>query len=330
MSEPIIITNIQELQKIANDPTAGYVLGANIDAADFHFTPISKFSGVLDGQGYSIENLTVIGSNAGLFGKILPNGTVRNFALNNVTISGTDVGSLARENDGLVQSISVSGEVSGDAQHAVGGLVGQNFGQIESCHSSVYIRSNGNYSGGLVGVNLSTGHISSSSFTGTVYGFFSSYSTHSVGGLVGDNAGTISQSFSTADVRGSDDVGGLVGFTGGQISDCYATGDVSGGYFVGALAGVNGGTIETSYATGLVPGGTYVGGLVGYALSVGGTETNSYWDMKTTGQQHNSGGGVGETTVQLQSGVLPGGFDPAIWGAESENLPISFRQSPAS
>ena len=52
--------------------------------------------------------------------------------------------------------------------------------------------------------------------------------------------GTVSNSYATGSVRGSDYVGGLVGYNAGTIIDSYATGSVtgsSGSYYVGGLVG---------------------------------------------------------------------------------------------
>ena len=98
-----------------------------------------------------------------------------------------------------------------------------------------------------------------------------------VGGLVGDNNGTIIASYATGTgtVAGGDGntdiVGGLVGVNSGTIIASYATGNVNGGSgntdSVGGLVGLNIGTISFSYATGDVDGGAgdedRVGGLVG-------------------------------------------------------------------
>ena len=117
--------------------------------------------------------------------------------------------------------------------------------------------------GGLAGDNLS-GSISNSYATGSVTG------TDRVGGLVGSNViGTISNSYATGSVTGNDKVGGLVGsnYYSGTISNSYATGNVSGNQNVGGLVGHNDllGIISNSYATGSVSGDSeYVGGLVGY------------------------------------------------------------------
>ena len=90
-----------------------------------------------------------------------------------------------------------------------------------------------------------------------------------IGGLVGANwGGTITNSYSTGNVRGDGGIGGLVGTNwGGTINNSYSTGDVQGvgnGSLFGGLAGINyEGTISGSYSTGNVLGHYYVGGLVG-------------------------------------------------------------------
>jgi hypothetical protein len=112
--------------------------------------------------------------------------------------------------------------------------------------------------GGLVGNNGGT--VSSSSASGVVNGFFN------VGGLVGDNFGTVSNSSASVTVNGSFRVGGLVGDNDGTVSTSSASSAVSGtGEFggVGGLVGGNGGTVSNSSASGAVNGSESVGGLVG-------------------------------------------------------------------
>jgi hypothetical protein len=87
-----------------------------------------------------------------------------------------------------------------------------------------------------------------------------------VGGLAGENQGTVSQCYSTGAVSGSTNVGGLVGAAGGEsaVTHCYSVGSVSGGSYVGGLVGQNGGTVTCCYSTGGVSGaGFRAGGLVG-------------------------------------------------------------------
>ncbi|MCV2355110.1 YDG domain-containing protein [Paucibacter sp. B2R-40] len=139
-----------------------------------------------------------------------------------------------------------------------------------------------------------------------------------VGALVGDNAGTVSNSYATSQVTGSgSSAGGLLGkVSAGTVSNSFATGPVTGsGSAVGGLVGtVTGGTVSASYASGNVSGASDVGGLVG--LNSGGNGltpasqrspgtgvagangsnaliTNSYATGSATGTGSNVGGLVG-------------------------------------
>ncbi|MFW5907394.1 MAG: GLUG motif-containing protein, partial [Candidatus Natronoplasma sp.] len=93
-------------------------------------------------------------------------------------------------------------------------------------------------------------------------------------GVADDGAKIIDLGVVDANVSGEYYVGGLVGNNAGTVSNSYATGNMSGDYYVGGLVGSNDGTIENSYATGNMSGGSLVGGLVG--RSNDGTIENSY------------------------------------------------------
>ena len=132
------------------------------------------------------------------------------------------------------------------------------------------------------------------------------YST--VGGLVGDNQGTINAAFvSGGSVFASDEgifAGGLAGRNRGTIRASYSTAAISNSgdedNDIGGLLGNNfGGTIIASYAAGTVSAtGTNVdvGCLVGNFPA---TITNSYWD--STVCTLTGGGGAGRTTTALQT-----------------------------
>jgi filamentous hemagglutinin family protein len=107
---------------------------------------------------------------------------------------------------------------------------------------------------GLIGALGAGGRISGLGLVGD-----SVSGTSNVGGLVGTNAGSISQSYATGAASGSSAVGGLIGTNAGSISRSYATGAVSGSGAVGGLVGVNNGTISQSYAADSVFGITLVG-----------------------------------------------------------------------
>ena len=194
------------------------------------------------------------------------------------------------------------------------GLIGTNNGVLRDIGLVGGSVSGSVYVGGLVGSNA--GSIRNSYTSGAVTG------NSTVGGLVGFNryGGGITNSYASGAVSGSLSVGGLVGISRGAISDSYATGAVQGGYSqAGGLVGLNdnGGTINNSYASGLVTGVFQVGGLAG---NNNGDIGNSYWDSASSGQSSATSGGSGTLTnvnaVNANSRYYPGGY--ANFGTWSE------------
>ena len=177
----------------------------------------TSFTGIFDGYGYKILNLTIDDGGAGndflgLFGKIYQ-GEVRNLGLEGGSVTG---------------------------EENVCGLAGENYeGSVSDCYSTVDVSGN-DYVGGLVGANL--GSISDCYSTGDVSGDVF------LGGLVGISLGSISDGYSTGDVNGVNIVGGLVGENSspGEVWYCYSTGDISGEVYVGGLVGWNYGEIVFS------------------------------------------------------------------------------------
>ena len=169
--------------------------------------------------------------------------------------------------------------------------------------------------GGLVGEN--SGTITASFATGRVSG------ARHVGGLVGSTVGTITTSFATVRVSGPRAVGGLVGSTVATITGNYATGRVSGSRQVGGLVGDNIVRIRASYATGRVTGTSLVGGLAGD--NDRGRISDSYWDTLTSGRATGSNG-QGQTTTELQSPTDATGiyadWDTDLWDfGEADEYP---------
>jgi hypothetical protein len=156
--------------------------------------------------------------------------------------------------------------------------------------------------GGLVGVNDGTvsNSLSKDRVTGNYY----------VGGLTGSSSGTVTSSYSTGNVTGSSVVASLVAINGwdGTVSDCYCTGSAAGDYYVAGLVGVNFGTVSKSYSSSNVTGYEYVGGLL--AVNWGGTASDCFWDAETSGLAA-SAGGIGKTTAEMQSVAT---FLGAAWG----------------
>ena len=154
------------------------------------------------------------------------------------------------------------------------------------------------YVGGLVGNN--SGTISNSYATGNVSVSGRDYSYAYNGGLVGNNSGSITGCYATGSVSGNIAYnGGLVGYSynlsGCSITDCYATGgSVSGNYMTGGLVGYNQSSITRCYATGRVRSINFNGELVGYNA---GSIDSSYWDTTT----EPPGGGVSQNSGTISS-----------------------------
>jgi hypothetical protein len=94
------------------------------------FAPIPNFTGLFDGQGQTIANLTIASTtqNIGLFGTIASAGEVRNLNLTNVQFERKlAIGWHAGGNDaGTISNVSATGQVQVGSGSTAGGLVGQN------------------------------------------------------------------------------------------------------------------------------------------------------------------------------------------------------------
>jgi hypothetical protein len=209
----------------------------------------------------------------------------------------------------------VNPDIEAGTGEFVGSLVGLlKTGRIVGCYVEDGSVSGKSIIGGLIGEN-----------TGTVDGCYSTCNVtgeEEIGGLIGENAGTVDGCYSTCNVTGERVVGGLVGQNGfifgwsmimysGTISNCYSTGSTSGNESVGGLVGLYYvGIITNCYATGKVLGNEYVGGLVGTEVFGLGEVEACFWDIETSGQT-NSAGGIGKTTTEIQTAntFLEAGWD---------------------
>ncbi|SDG44391.1 VCBS repeat-containing protein [Bradyrhizobium sp. Rc2d] len=128
-----------------------------------------------------------------------------------------------------------------------------------------------------------------------------------VGGLAGENFGTIAHSWVVGAVRNGAGVGLLVGLNAGNISESYSSGSVVGvSSYLGGLVGINDGfsaVITQSFSlasVGLGLGQSYSGGLVGYNL------------LGTISEDYARG--------TVEAGTLAGGLTPFIGGLVGYNL----------
>jgi filamentous hemagglutinin family protein len=215
--------------------------------------------------------------------------------------SGNIAGGFAGLNSGSLIGDQSSDSVGGTAN--VGGLVGYNGSSISGSSATGAVTSSGPHDGGLVGENAASGTITNSYSSGSAAGptIDICNGQDDIGGLVGDNLGSIGLSYATGTVSGIGSVGGLVGSNSGAVGQSYATGTVTGGNGssndnsdIGGLVGRNFGSINSSYATGAVSGEYDVGGLVGQ--SFGGAINNTYATGSVLGYE-DVGGLEGDLTA---------------------------------
>jgi hypothetical protein len=241
---PYQVATLTQLQSVGSYLDQNFILTANIDASATAtwnlsggtyrgFVPIgpntSPFTGTLDGNGYTISNLTInrgSTSAVGLFGRI--DGTVKNLMLDSVNIIGDSyVGGLAGRDLGDIQKCSVTGLVVGSGD-AVGGLTGDVYsGSIEKSYAQDSV-AGGVYSGS------GTGGLSGSVYGGTITDCYAAGSVsgdNAVGGFMGmdDYYSTISQCYSVGKVSGTSNVGGFVGSENiSSVDSCFWNTETSG------------------------------------------------------------------------------------------------------
>ncbi|MCK5271190.1 MAG: PASTA domain-containing protein [Sedimentisphaerales bacterium] len=290
----------------------------------------TPFTGVFDGDGHVIRNLTIDATGdpndyLGLFGKIDdPNTEVKNLGIENINITGGSdyLGGLCGYNDeGTITNCYAAGSVTGGSDSDyLGGLCGYNrYGTITDCYATGSVTGS-NCLGGLCGYNYE-GTITNCYATGSVSGY--SY----LGGLCGGNyEGTITNCYAIGSVSGYSYLGGLSGSNGGTISNCYATGEVTGDDYLGGLCGRNGyGTITNCYAIGSIssgPDSKNIGGLVGYSS---GTVTNGFY-LKYTAQHYRYGTALSLEQMTDQNSFSGWDFN-GIWKMEAGDYPSLFWQT---
>lgn len=236
-------------------------LRGDIDLSGRAFAGIPIFCGTFHGNGKAITGLSVTcdGSNLGLFRYLTETAVVTDLHV-----------------EGAVAPQGSSG--------TVGGLAGNNAGQITDCTFTGTV-SGGDYVGGLVGNNGVAGIIENCAVSGDVHG------NHFVGGIAGSNSGVIRDCENAASINttpaqnsvdisdittesltgteSSDtttDIGGIAGNSSGVIRGCKNTGDVGYkhmGYNIGGIAGTQMGYITGCENFGSISGRKEVGGIVG-------------------------------------------------------------------
>ena len=176
------IYDAEDLANIANDMTGKYILMNDIDLSGIDWQPLkasspggytSGFTGILEGNGFTIRNLTV---NAEQY----------------------DNGALFYQNEGTIQNLRVTGQINLTSKSGIvrfaASLAIYNKGTIYNCTSAAGITAGGDMPvrvGGLASEN--TGTIDCCRYTGTIHASAGGGEI-SVGGItyINDNSATIS------------------------------------------------------------------------------------------------------------------------------------------
>ena len=188
---------------------------------------IRSFDGVFDGNGKTVSGLYFNDENAECVGLI----------------------AYTRQ-AALVKNVTLSNSYLRGGKY-VGGIVGENAGDIIGCVNNAVICGTDDV-GGIAGLHHPRKAMEQCGNTGTIVG-----SHESAGGIMGANYGNVRSCWNTGDVSAPCRTGGIAGSmsTGGTksyVENCWSTGTVTGedGNTVGGITGhvYSGVTIQNSYS----------------------------------------------------------------------------------
>ena len=346
-----VIKTAQDLQNIANNLSGKYILMADINLSGFSWTAIgtssSAFTGELNGNGFTISNLSISKSTTdyqGLFGYI-KNAKLKNITLSNVNVSGNDtVGGLVGYAYGAtIENVKVSGNITATATRA-GAVVGAAYRStsISNVTTSGTISANST-SGGIVGdfqnsslmYAYSSANVSTNGSAGGLVGY-AYYSTINVvehyGGTLTNNA-----------TSGAVNLGGIIGHAdiGANISNAYAYNTkykITNSSTTTKIGGIAGyaklATIGRSVAriSSLSGTATYKGGIVGESYSQAPTLQNNYFlntftsrAVGTGSMSSTSSGNNAMTAAQMNVGTNFSLLGGVYWNKTSSSISLNYQ-----
>lgn len=314
--DPYVINTGMQLYNINYYTESHYILGQNISTdgiADIYqwkpigvsdglFIPNSSFTGVLNGNGYSINTITfpsLTADNLAFIHTIGATGVVKNLNLNVLAtnVNALRFAGLAVYNFGLIDNVTVSGTIG-----------------VKQLRSEVFV-------GGVVVQNYPSGIITQTrNLANIVTESGSNVQSTVAGGIAYRNDGTLNKVGNDGSILASS-LGGIVYLNYATITDAYNKGALKSltleGYtraqiFIGGIAAVNetGGTISYSYVlnyenieieniatNNIITVSAYVGGLIGNNAS-NSTINSNYVVFRM--------GIINTTRVQRQVGAMAG------------------------
>ena len=175
------------------------VLTKDIDLGNEAWTPIGKdndnaYTGTFEGQGHTISGL-------------------------NISSNLTYVGLFSAVKDGTIRNLTVEGNVSSNSSGgAAGGIVGCALNAtIENCSNHCNVAGNSSdVAGGIAGFNIEGAKIIDCYNVGKI-----TLNKLVIGGIAGNNSGTISNCYNVSTLPDQPAVGQIVGDNFGTVENCY-------------------------------------------------------------------------------------------------------------
>ncbi len=200
---------------------------ANYYNSDGNSFSKSYYSGTFDGNGYSISGLYIDSTESymGMFRYVHADGVIKDLSIKDSYVSGkSEIGGIVGENKGNISGCTYEGIVYADDFYA-GGIASYNIGTIEKCHNAAHVYSNGHQNAGIVITNNGT---VINCYNSGIIGDESSYQS---GGIVGINNGSVENCYNIGAIRGLNSLGGIASSNqkAGTIKNCYYNSDVFSG-----------------------------------------------------------------------------------------------------
>ena len=257
----------------------------------------SEFCGVFDGKGYSIKNMTFVGSihnqsaSIGLFSTTI-GGIIKNVNMENILVIASltsDDGNRYKLTYGsilgtgnvntIIENCTVDKDSFVSIAGTAGGIVGK-IGKIINCVNNGTIGGDTNV-GGIYGdygdnnltlaINcVNNGTISGNSYVGGIGGYYGTIKNctnngtingdgYSIGGISGSGELIANCTNNGNVINTGNCTGGIAGY-GGRISNCINNSEISGTKYVGGISG-EAGKIVKCFNNGKISGTVCVAGI---------------------------------------------------------------------
>ena len=194
------IYSTAQLKRIANRPSGCFKLMKDLDFSGEKFTPVKTFSGLFDGNGHSIKNITLSDVNKAQIAFLAEEnrGTIKNVTFSDCKVNGASIRLTMDPGEKVTTSITV------------GAACAINYGTVENV-----LTKNCSFSAMTLG-SLSDDYRNSIIF----------------GGIAGTNEGVVTRCGSTDNYAEASlytmyntlnaTFGGICGYNGKTIEDCYS------------------------------------------------------------------------------------------------------------